>query len=100
MSLPSGTRQVCSTNATISAPVTQSSVGFGLRLATADLPRPPFRSLQDSWAGRARYCARAGRGTQLAEQIGDGLSRKIVRDSESAGLLAAVLILRPELAKP
>jgi hypothetical protein len=56
--------------------------------------------LQDSWAGRARYSARARRRAQLGEQIGDGLSREIVLDSESTGLFAAVLILRPELAKP
>src|SRR5215472_13725779 len=100
-SLPSGTRQTCWINAITSAAVTLSSVGFGLRLATLDLPRSPLSgSLQDSRTRRPRYSARAGRRTQLGEQIGDGLSREIVFDSESAGLFAAILILRPELTKP
>src|SRR5262245_20616206 len=83
-----------------SAAVTLSSVGFGLRLTTPNLPRTPFGSLQDSRPRGPRHSARTGRGAQLGEQIGDSFGRQIVLDSESAGLFATILILRPKLAQP
>src|SRR5262249_36593126 len=87
-------------NRMISAPVTRSSVGFDLRLATPDLPRSPFGSLQDSRTRSARYSARLRRGPQLRQQIGDGFRRQTVPGSKRAGLLAVVLALRTQIANP
>src|SRR5215471_16963182 len=96
MSLPSGTKQTLSMNAMISAPVTRSSIGFGLRLTTPNLPRTPFRSLQDSRTRGAGYSARLRRGPQLREQIGDGFRRQTMPGGKHAGLLT----LRTQIANP
>src|SRR5215469_11851953 len=85
-----------------SAAMTGSS-RFGLcdlRLVTLDLPRTPFRSLQDSRTRGPRYSARLRRGPQLREQIGNGFRRQTMPGSKRTGLLAAVLALRAQIADP
>jgi hypothetical protein len=71
-----------------------------LRLATLDLPRTPFGSLQDSRTRGTRYSARLRRGPQLREQIGDGFRRQTVPGSKRTSLLAVVLALRTQIANP
>src|SRR5262249_16311341 len=93
-------KQTVSIKAMTSDAVTRSSLGFFLRLATANLPRPPFGSLQDSRTSGTWYSARLRRGPQLREQIGDRFRRQTVPGSKRTSLLAVILALRTQIANP
>src|SRR5262245_19168247 len=83
------------------APGTLSSAGSCFCLRTGlDLPRPRSRGLLELRAGRPRHDPRAWRGTQLAQQVGDGLRRRAMLGSKGVGVLATIPVLCPQLAQP